>query len=642
MPFIKELNVMCSSTLSDQPNNIIRQLPPELANQIAAGEVVERPSSIIKELVENSIDANATSLVIDIEKGGSQLIRVRDNGIGIAKDQLTLALTRHATSKIYSLDDLTQILTLGFRGEALASMSSVSRLLLTSKMSQQKEAWQAYTEGRDMNVIIKPASHPIGTTVEVRDIFYNTPARRRFLRSEKTEFTHIEETIRCIALNYPHVAFTLSHNGKICKQYLAINEQDDESLHKRLQQALGNSFTKQIQALSWQHEDITLTGWISQNTASTEPQHYFYVNGRFVKDRLARHAILQARHEYLSDSTTLNYVLFLQLPPDHVDVNVHPTKHEVRFQQSRFIHDAIYDAVASTLQQSVPLQNSVSDKIAATDTVPIQPAATSSIKRAQTFYQKPFPIQTGTPPSGSLIEKLYASTEIEKKQLAESVKNYVSPRIAESKSENTLFPSKHTMENEMDVLFSQTFSHSLGRVLMIYHECYAVLEYKQHLALLSLPVAQQLYYQHQLSQQNEMQKESLLVPFSFAIKKQETLQYKQLIDQFRQFNIYYSCSAQKIIITDVPLMLRNVNWQQLLPVLMEELILLPEPASIEQISDKLIKYTVKQQTKWSLVQAVHLIGQLEQHLPALVLSPPAQLLQPIDLGITLALFNEHK
>ncbi|MGL5121217.1 MAG: DNA mismatch repair endonuclease MutL, partial [Plesiomonas shigelloides] len=199
----------------------IQILPPQLANQIAAGEVVERPSSVVKELVENSLDAGATRIEIDIEKGGARLIRIRDDGCGIDKEQLALALARHATSKISSLDDLEAIVSLGFRGEALASISSVSRLTLTSRTAAQSEAWQAYAEGRDMQVTVKPAAHPVGTTLEVLDLFFNTPARRKFLRTEKTELAHIDEVVRRIALARFDVSFILRHNGKVLRQYRA-------------------------------------------------------------------------------------------------------------------------------------------------------------------------------------------------------------------------------------------------------------------------------------------------------------------------------------------------------------------------------------------------------------------------------------
>ena len=224
----------------------IQLLSPQLANQIAAGEVVERPASVVKELLENSVDAGATKIEIDIEKGGHKRIRIKDNGSGIAKDELQLALSRHATSKISTLDDLEQILSLGFRGEALASISSVTRLTLTSKTQSQSEAWEAYCEGRDMSVAVRPAAHPVGTTIDVADLFYNTPARRKFLRTEKTEFQHIEDVINRVALSYPHVSFILRHNDKVIKRYIADKA---GSMERRIAAVVGQKFIQNAEIL---------------------------------------------------------------------------------------------------------------------------------------------------------------------------------------------------------------------------------------------------------------------------------------------------------------------------------------------------------------------------------------------------------
>ena len=238
----------------------IRILSPQLANQIAAGEVVERPASVVKELVENSLDAGATAITIDIEKGGSKLIRIRDNGCGISRDELELALSRHATSKIHQLEDLEQILSLGFRGEALASISSVSRLTLTSKPATQESAWQAIAEGRDMQVTIKPAAHPNGTSIDVVDLFFNTPARRRFLRSEKTEFAHIDELIKRLALSRFDVQWTLTHNGQAVRQLKAA--QDQNTKEKRLLALCGRQFMANAVFVESSYDDMHLSGWV--------------------------------------------------------------------------------------------------------------------------------------------------------------------------------------------------------------------------------------------------------------------------------------------------------------------------------------------------------------------------------------------
>ena len=328
----------------------IQILPPQLANQIAAGEVVERPASVVKELVENCLDAGATRIDIDIEKGGAKLIRIRDNGCGIAKDELAMALARHATSKISTLDDLEAIASLGFRGEALASISSVSRLVLTSRTAEQSEAWQAYAEGRDQAVTLKPAAHPQGTTLEVLDLFYNTPARRKFMRTEKTEFTHIDEVIRRIALARFDVAFSLSHNGKLVRQYRGAS--DTTQRERRLAAICGSTFISHALRIEWQHGDLILQGWVADPVGSKalSELQYCYVNGRMMRDRLIGHAIRQAYQDKLGEGHQPAYVLYLEIDPHQVDVNVHPAKHEVRFHQSRLVHDFIYQGVISVLQ----------------------------------------------------------------------------------------------------------------------------------------------------------------------------------------------------------------------------------------------------------------------------------------------------
>ncbi|GAM69761.1 DNA mismatch repair protein mutL [Vibrio sp. JCM 19236] len=275
-------------------------LPARLANQIAAGEVVERPASVVKELVENSIDAGATRIDIDIEKGGSKLIRVRDNGKGIAKDELELALSRHATSKIKTLDDLEAILSLGFRGEALASISSVSRLTLTSRTPTQEQAWSAYSEGRDMKVKLQPTAHPVGSTVEVLDLFFNTPARRKFLRTEKTEFSHIEELLKRIALSRFDITINLRHNGKMIKQYRAAKT--EAQWEKRVQSVCGAQFARHMLRVQLEHQGLKLSGWITspEGARLQSDLQYCYVNGRMMKDKLINHAIRQSYELTLS------------------------------------------------------------------------------------------------------------------------------------------------------------------------------------------------------------------------------------------------------------------------------------------------------------------------------------------------------
>ncbi|WP_306521747.1 DNA mismatch repair endonuclease MutL [Rheinheimera sp.] len=329
----------------------IQVLSPQLANQIAAGEVVERPASVVKELVENSLDAGADNVVIDIEKGGSKLIRIRDNGSGIHKDELTLALCRHATSKISELSDLEQILSLGFRGEALASISSVSRLTLTSKTASQDSAWQAMAEGRDMQVQLKPAAHPVGTSIEVLDLFFNTPARRRFLRSDKTEFSHIDELVKRLALSRFDVSWQLNHNGQSIRALKAVS--DLAGKEKRLAQLCGRNFIEQALFVESSYEQMHLWGWVQLPQAcQAQPAcQYSYVNGRMMRDKLLNHAIRQAYGDNLAPGLQPAFVLYLELDPMQVDVNVHPAKHEVRFHQARLVHDFVVSALAQVCDE---------------------------------------------------------------------------------------------------------------------------------------------------------------------------------------------------------------------------------------------------------------------------------------------------
>lgn len=327
-------------------------LPARLANQIAAGEVVERPASVIKELIENSLDSGASIINIDVDKGGVKRIRINDNGAGIPKAELTLALSRHATSKIKNLKDLEAIDSLGFRGEALASISSVSRLTLTSKPENQTTAWQANAEGREMEVTIKPAAHPNGTTIEVLDLFFNTPARRKFLRTEKTEFNHIDEVIKRIALACLNVTFTLTHNGKITRQYRAA--QTKAQIAKRIAMICGQKFVDNALEINCQHDDMVFSGWIVKPSFSRNQNDlcYSYVNGRMMRDKLINHAIRQAYSDLLPLDSYPAFVLFLTLNHREVDVNVHPAKHEVRFHQSRYVHDFIYSVCHKTLMEN--------------------------------------------------------------------------------------------------------------------------------------------------------------------------------------------------------------------------------------------------------------------------------------------------
>lgn len=334
----------------------IHLLSPRLANQIAAGEVVERPASVVKELLENCLDAGATKLDVDIEQGGMKLIRIRDNGQGIDKDDLSLSLSRHATSKIIELADLEAVSSLGFRGEALASISSVSRLTLTSRRVDAEAAWSVRTEGRDMTTEITPSAHPQGTTVEMRDLFFNTPARRKFMRTENTEFKHLDEVLKRVALSRFDVEFTLSHNARVIRQLKKADSLRDQD--RRVAAICGSAFVDGSIKVEMQAESsgLSLRGWISLPTFSRSQAdlQYFFVNGRMIKDRLVTHALRQAYSDVLFNGRHPAYVLYLELDPALVDVNVHPTKHEVRFRENRLVHDFLFRAIHRVIADQRP------------------------------------------------------------------------------------------------------------------------------------------------------------------------------------------------------------------------------------------------------------------------------------------------
>ncbi|WP_312256313.1 DNA mismatch repair endonuclease MutL [Stutzerimonas nitrititolerans] len=377
----------------------IQLLNPRLANQIAAGEVVERPASVIKELLENSLDSGARRIDVEVEQGGVKLLRVRDDGSGISAEDLPLALARHATSKIRDLEDLERVMSLGFRGEALASISSVSRLTLTSRTAEAAEAWQVETEGRDMEARVQPAAHPVGTSVEVRDLFFNTPARRKFLRSEKTEFDHLQEVIKRLALARFDVGFHLRHNGKAVLALHAAGE--DAARARRVAAVCGSAFLEQALPIEVERSGLRLWGWVGLPTFSRSQAdlQYFYVNGRMVRDKLVAHAVRQAYRDVLFNGRHPTFVLFLDVDPAVVDVNVHPTKHEVRFRDNRMVHDFLYGILHRALGDVRP-----EDQLAA-------PASVTSMTQVSGLAAGEFAGQNEMSLSASVLEQPQTETQ---------------------------------------------------------------------------------------------------------------------------------------------------------------------------------------------------------------------------------------
>ena len=534
----------------------IQILPSRLANQIAAGEVVERPASVVKEIVENSLDSGASSIEIDIEKGGHKRILIRDNGSGIPHDELALALSRHATSKIAKLDDLEAICSLGFRGEALASISSVARLSLSSKPKDQTQAWQAHCEGRDMQVQLNPVAHPDGTSVDVVDLFFNTPARRKFLRTEKTEFAHIDEVVRRIALSRFDVSFSLKHNGKLLRKYPAVKAQDTEL--KRIGAICGKEFAAQNIELNSQYQQFELKGWLAQpEQAKTQGDfQYFYVNGRMMRDKLINHAVRQAFEGLIDADLYPTYVLYLTLEPNQVDVNVHPAKHEVRFHQARLVHDFIYRALTDSLnqyfqqgQQSNPEVNVLPQAQPNHDYIqPLQRPKSETVDENLPNYTgigSHSSDVTGFLANKSMSEHLVNSSQV----INQSSKNY-QQLMTPTAPVNTLSSSKE----RSTIVTRQWLQVTDKKILLKIEQQFYLLETKA----LHLSVISKLYSEAMPVSQ------PLLMPISIKATTDLLTQAKILYQPLLENSVEIGWTPNRIILRKVPAGLRQFRWVEYL------------------------------------------------------------------------------
>lgn len=588
----------------------IRILPPQLANQIAAGEVVERPASVVKELIENSLDAGATQLDIVVEQGGMKSIRLRDNGCGIAQEELALALARHGTSKITSIDDLNAIQTLGFRGEALASMSAVSRLTLTSRPAEQQEAWQAHAEGRDMQVTVKPAAHPVGTTIEVADLFYNTPARRRFMRTEKTEFAHIDEVVRRIALTRFDVAISLTHNDKRVRQYRVAS--DEAQRLRRLNAICGSAFSAHAVQIDWQHEELSLSGWVTAPTWSRQQMElqYCYVNGRVTRDKLLNHAIRQAYQTQLIERQLPAWVLYLHIEPNQVDVNVHPTKQEVRFHQSRLVHDFVFQGVASALQTMKESNAEDYCREAEASSFGVNGPAAGHNQFARQSAPR------------SIKPNNYANLGAERY-------NHREGAVYQQMVAPAAIPTVHTDCETASLSIQQA---SFGRLLTVLQQRYALLEKEDKLWLMVLQHAQQHILQAQLqpTQGEKCKAQPLLIPLRFKLNKKERDAVLSHAELLQQLGIELSIEGHGAIVNAVPLPLRKQNLQQLFPDILAYLTQHNAPTMRDLVS--WLSYRSDQlKTDWNYTQVVQLLAELERLCPDLVKTPPSGLLAEVDI-----------
>lgn len=518
----------------------IHPLSSQLADQIAAGEVIERPASVVKELVENSLDAGATRIEVDIEGGGVQRIRVVDNGAGIHAEDLALALQRHATSKIASVQDLMQVQSLGFRGEALPSIASVSRLEMTSRAQDADHAWRLRGEE---GARAEPAAHPLGTRIEIRDLFYAVPARRKFLRTERTEFSHIEEHLRRLALSHPEVAFRLTNNGREVWDLSAV--QDEAGQQMRLRSLLGAPFAQAVWSLDTQRDDLFLHGWIAAPTyaRAQADQQYFFVNGRVVRDRVVAHAVRQAYRDVLYHGRHPAFVLFLQVPADAVDVNVHPAKHEVRFREQRRIHDFLFSALHHAIAEQRPASSSSESAAIFSGRSSASSGATSAVTAASSSLQTP-PLNTQVRMPGLVS----ASLQVQE------------PRAAyESAAESA--PAQNDLP--------------LGHALAQLQGIYILAENAQGLVLVDMHAAHERITYERLKVQMDAQgvrRQPLLVPITVAVSRSEANLAEELNVTLLQAGLVVErMGPEQLVLREVPVMPGKLNAEQLLRDLLADL-----------------------------------------------------------------------
>lgn len=531
----------------------IHSLPTQLVNQIAAGEVVERPSSVVKELVENCFDAGASQVTIEIEQGGARLIKIRDNGCGIVKEDLPLALSRHATSKIASLEDLEHVISMGFRGEALPSISSVARLTLISRVSDADCAWRVNADGSEQDFDPQPDPHPAGTTVDVRDLFYNTPARRKFLKTEKTEFAHIETLIQRMALSRFDIGFTLLHNQKeILKLKPAITDSEQE---QRVAGICGSAFIENSVTIDFAASGLQLTGWVGLPTFSRSQQdmQFFYVNGRLVRDKLVSHAVKQAYQDVLFHGRHPVFVLYLTLDPSLVDVNAHPAKLEVRFREGRLVHDFLFSALHRSLADLRPGHN------VAQQVEPELPPHTQSVSDAKTNtvvwlddskapQSKP-DLGINKPTYSSRPPPQQASLPM---QVEEALQAYAS-----------LYP-----KNAPTVQSAQPEARPLGHAVAHLHNIYILSETANGIILVDAHAAHERVTYERLKQQYQngaVPSQPLLLPIKIKVSAAEADLAEQEHEFFNTLGFELNRSGpETIVLRSIPVLLGNTDTETLI------------------------------------------------------------------------------
>jgi len=564
----------------------IALLSQRLANQIAAGEVVERPSSVVKELLENSVDAGANRIDIDIEQGGSKLIRIRDNGSGIEKDDLALALSRHATSKIFNLDDLENIRSLGFRGEALASISSVSRFSLISKAATvqyesvtdtnaEDNAWMVEAAGQEMAASLTPAAHPQGTTVEVRDLFFNTPARKKFLRTENTEFARIDEVVKRIALSRFELTFNLRHNQRTIHQlHSARSEQEKQ---RRVALVCGPAFVENSVYIDMEAAGLRLWGWVSLPTFSRSQAdlQYFYVNGRIIRDKLVTHAVKQAYRDVLFHGRHPAYVLYLELQPVLVDVNVHPTKHEVRFRDSRLVHDFLFKGLHRALADVRP-QDKFAESVVGSPASELLPSGIFEQNHMTLLVDESTGEIRSMEPSGYSSGnaassgfggfKAFGSAQ-DPRRVAEQIAGY-----ADLHADEEVPP--------------------LGYALAQLHGVYILAQNRHGLIIVDMHAAhERITYEHMKAAcaTAGVKAQPLLVPLSIAVSQAEADCAEEQAEALRVYGVEIErVAAESIVVRQVPTILATANIEQLVRDVLSDVLEHGRSERIQNYQDELL------------------------------------------------------
>ncbi len=519
-------------------------LPDQLISQIAAGEVVERPASALKELLENSLDADSSDIQVSLMQGGVKQLRVADNGSGIAQEDLAMALTRHATSKIATLEDLEAVASLGFRGEALASIASVSRTQISSREKSTKHAWRIASEGSEI-ASLEPAALDAGTIVEVNDLYFNTPARRKFLKTEATEFGHCEEAFNRVALSRPDVAFMLQHNNRVLSRYVAGESS------KRFSEILGAEFAAESIAIDEAAAGLRLWGMAAKPTfnRNSRDTQYVYVNGRFVRDKLIAHAIRQAYQDVLHHDRHPAFVLFLELDPNLVDVNVHPAKTEVRFRDGQAIHRFIFHALNKNLATPTGASNAATANQAAHN-----PFATSNANYLQ--YQSQINLSAQQP--SDFYETLFGNVQNNPKINALQANIHA---VAGDAS----FEIKSEQFNQQNGFASQDFP--LGFAVAQIHGVYVLAQNAQGLVVVDMHAAHERIMYEQLKNaldDNAVSMQPLLIPVSFNADRLEVATVNEELasgaDNLRQLGFDIAVlSPSTLAVRAVPTMLQNAD-----------------------------------------------------------------------------------